>query len=361
MKIKLIFLLIAIIGCVSYSCDENSVVVPEPDFFVEEHDEVTDARHVNHNEILRVVKSFRPTADKSVNLSRSVSPKIVYNADDEPCMYVINYPQGGFIVISAVKDLYPVLAYNTEGYFDTKTDIPGVKTWMNEVDYLTANPEEINPDSLQKCRKMWEVYEKCDPLALEGTKSRDWKPGLIDEAEYQRLQQIFGNSVAAWNARSIPVFYLDDIKKDYPDKYEYYDDLAHQAIWPEYEPVYQTFSVIVERHEPMYSSDIRLIKTSWHQSGGFNQTFGPQGTNLTNALAGCGPVAAGQIMFYHKWPSKYNWADMPLNYGTATTSNFLLDIAIQADAKFKDDGTGTEVDNIKKVFTDFGYSCNSES
>lgn len=360
MKTKLIFLLIAIIGCVSYSCDENSVVVPEPDFFVEELDEVTDARNVNHNEILRVVKSFQPTADKSMNLSRNASPEVVYNVDGEPCMYVINYPEGGFIVISAVKDLYPVLAYNTEGYFDTKADIPGLKAWMKEVDYLTVNPEVINPDSLQKCRELWEVYEKCDPLALEVTKSRDWKPGMIDEAEYQKLQQIFGDSVAAWNARRIPVYYLEDIKRRYPDKYEYYDDLAHQAIWPEYEPVYQTFSVIVERYEPMYSSDQRWIKTSWYQTGGFNQTFGPRGTNLTNAYAGCGPVAAGQIMFYHKWPSKYNWADMPLNYGTATTSNFLLDIALQAKAEFNDDGTGTIIDNIKDVFTNNGYSCKSE-
>lgn len=125
-------------------------------------------------------------------------------------------------------------------------------------------------------------------MALEGTKSRDWKSGMIDEAEYQKLQQIFGDSVSAWNARSIPVYYLEDIKKDYPDKYEYYDDLARQAIWPEYEPVYQTFSVIVERYEPMYSHGGQLVETTWNQTGGFNQTFGSRGTNLTNAYAGCG-------------------------------------------------------------------------
>lgn len=73
------------------------------------------------------------------------------------------------------------------------------------------------------------------------------------------------------------------------------------------------------------------------------------------------PVAAGQIMFYHKWPSKYNWADMPLNYGTVTTSNFLLDIAIKAGAKFKNDGTSTNIDDIKKAFTANGYTCKNES
>lgn len=359
MKKKLSVLLFAVLGCMLFSCTEESMLAPEPDFFEEEvQEEITDARVVNHNEIVRVLKNFQPTQKLTKSVSRGLEPEVVYNADGDPSMYVFNFPQGGFIVISAVKDLYPVLAYNTEGFFDINAGIPGFDGWMKDVNTLTENPTAINPDSIQSCRKMWQIYEKASELQIPA--GRDWKPGMIDEAEYQILQRIFADSVSSWNARNITVHYLDDIKKNYPDKYEYYNDLAHSSIWPEYEPVYQQFSVVVERNK-LYTDYSRfLIETRWNQTGGFNQTFGPRGTNLVNAYAGCGPVAAGQIMYYHKWPTKYNWSDMPLYYGTTTTSNFLLDLALQAGADFKDSGTGVQLDNIYKVFRANGYTCEKE-
>lgn len=359
MKKKLPILLFVALGCMHYSCMEESVLAPEPDFFEEEvQEEITDARVVNHNEILRVLNNFQPTMKLAKSVSRGLEPEVVYNADGNPSMYVFNFPQGGFIVISAVKDLYPVLAYNTEGYFDINAGIPGFDGWMKDVSTLTENPSAINPDSIQSCRRMWRMYEKASELRIP--EGRDWKPGMIDEAEYQILQRIFADSVSAWNSRNITVHYLDDIKKNYPDKYEYYNDLAHSSIWPEYEPVYQQFSVVVERTVQYSDYSRYLIETKWDQIGGFNQTFGPRGTNLVNACTGCGPVAAGQIMFYHKWPSKYNWADMPLYYGTATTSNFLLDLALQAGAVFSNTGTATDFFKFEDIFKNNGYTCKVE-
>lgn len=339
-----------------FACTDDTDITPDSETFVQDNlEEVTDARVVNHSEVQRVLKNFQPIAQLTKSLSRSSEPEVVFNAEGNPSMYVFNFPQGGFVVISAVKDLYPVLAYNTEGSFDTNAEIPGFSAWIKDVNTLTENPAEINPDSIQACRRMWRVYEKAAVLRIP--MGRDWKPGMIDEAEYQALQKIFADSVSSWNAKNIPVYYLDDIKKDYPDKYEYYNDLAKSSIWPEYEPVYQQFSVVVERSKVYTDNNVTLIKTKWNQNGGFNQTFGPRGTNLTNAYAGCVPVAAGQIMYYHKWPSKYNWAGMPLTFGTTTTSNFLLDLALQGNAEFTDTATRVSTRQIKNVIQNNGYTC----
>ena len=70
------------------------------------------------------------------------------------------------------------------------------------------------------------------------------------------------------------------------------------------------------------------------QSG--NQSF-PKLDNGKLAAVGCGPLAAGQIMYYHKYPQRFNWADMPIEEGTKTTSDFLLEIAQKSKAEYRID------------------------
>ena len=40
-------------------------------------------------------------------------------------MYIINYRDGGFAIVSATKNCYPVLAYSDEGSFTLSKDMGG--------------------------------------------------------------------------------------------------------------------------------------------------------------------------------------------------------------------------------------------
>jgi len=74
----------------------------------------------------------------------------IQNEKSETSMYVTNYEDGGYVIISADNRLFPVLAYSENGYFDTdKADYPGgLLIWMEEIQeqiqYLKENsiPQE---------------------------------------------------------------------------------------------------------------------------------------------------------------------------------------------------------------------------
>ena len=71
--------------------------------------------------------------DKASTRSYSESPSVKTICEEgKPIMYVFNYPNGGFVIISATKDYYPILAYSDEFNFDTSLNIDGVTSWIEE-------------------------------------------------------------------------------------------------------------------------------------------------------------------------------------------------------------------------------------
>lgn len=50
-----------------------------------------------------------------------------------PVMYVINYSGGGFVIISARKTYYPVLAYSDKSNFSREYLISGLEEWMQYI------------------------------------------------------------------------------------------------------------------------------------------------------------------------------------------------------------------------------------
>ncbi len=70
-----------------------------------------------------------------------------------------------------------------------------------------------------------------------------------------------------------------------------------------------------------YSSRGPLLTTNWGQDCGYNDLV-PSGTySCTRMPTGCVPTALAQVLYFHRWPSTFNWANMPS--GGAYTSRFL--------------------------------------
>ena len=70
---------------------------------------------------------------------------------NEPQMYVFNFKNGGFVVVSATKDYYPILAYSEDGTFPVGEEKSGLKVWLPNTrpvlgaEYHTATDQRTAP------------------------------------------------------------------------------------------------------------------------------------------------------------------------------------------------------------------------
>lgn len=122
---------------------------------------------------------------------------------------------------------------------------------------------------------------------------------------------------------------------------------------------YESLTVETTEVEP-------LLTTEWHQ-------FAPYGSFCPNGVGGCGPIAAAQIMAYHKHPSWFNsypfdWDAMTVNPTIDQSSTVASDVAFlvwqiaeNAEAEYNEGSTSTYINRMKYTFRDFDYSCGHPS
>ena len=84
---------------------------------------------------------------KSCRSIGSIEP--INNNANAPLAYVINYEGGGWAIISATKDYYPILAYSNESQFvlDTTDMNGGLKIWLNETIQAIESSENFDPQT----------------------------------------------------------------------------------------------------------------------------------------------------------------------------------------------------------------------
>ncbi len=170
--------------------------------------------------------------------------------------------------------------------------------------------------------------------------------------------------------------FMDGSVEQYQIEVASYIDIYEPIIWPDSANRDILRLPIVEYNGGLYYEDYRmeevikpaLLTTYWLQ-------YSPYGNYCPNGVAGCGPIAAAQIMAYYKYPAKfnnhlYNWDAMTATStllsgttGAANAATLIWDIGIDADAKYneyenpEDNDTSTKIVDIKKTFRNFGYSC----
>lgn len=65
------------------------------------------------------------------NLIADVSQVIPVNFKNKVCLYAINFSKGGFVLLSAEDNAYPVIAYSYEGSFSSDNHSPSFNYWIN--------------------------------------------------------------------------------------------------------------------------------------------------------------------------------------------------------------------------------------
>lgn len=109
-----------------------------------------------------------------------------------------------------------------------------------------------------------------------------------------------------------------------------------------------------------------LLTTNWSQNS-------PYGNSCPGGVAGCAPIAAAQIMAYHKHPAQfgthtYNWdamtANSKLDEGTAgaiAAAELIDDIGDSAGIEYEEGQTGTTIYHIRNTIWFFSYNCSEPS
>ena len=296
--------------------------------------------------------SGRSQSDKDYTLST------IYDSEGSPAIYVINYAgNGGFVLVSATKDYHPILAYAERGNYDVSRFMSsGLDVW--EESTINAVKESASLPEKEKAAHNieWLKYSaKTNAPILRGPGPHEY----ITDEEYAELTQIYMYAINDLRDQRKDVYPYDKtewcrvLKQEIIDRAE---SLASNVYWM-YEDIWQDFATLVYWYECEQIKTPVTVQSTWAQDREFNSEYRPLASGLLPA-AGCGPVAAGQIMRYFQHPVRYNWQQMPLDVATSTTSKFLFDIAETAGAIYGST-TSTEIRKIRDVFVKFGYSADN--
>jgi hypothetical protein len=175
---------------------------------------------------------------------KKVEPFI--DARGKTVFYVINFDENkGFLLLSADRRLTPILAYSDENAFDLKTDNPGLLLWEDlVVEHLRG--VEKNQKAHIDVINQWRQFEDTNHINGRTTDA----PVLTPEASCQYFV-----------THPIPA------------------------------------NVTIQHMTDQF--------TNWSQGPGYNyycpaNSFPGCGGNCNIAVTGCGPVAVGQVLRYHK-------------------------------------------------------------
>lgn len=252
------------------------------------------------------------TSKKAVPSTRKVkSLKPIKYKNEENLFYIVNYEDGGFVILSADNRLSPILAYSDTSVFrtDSKDYSAGLIGWLSATSDTIRSLRKSNVAQSLSVQKEWKSFYTS--RLLESDNSIKEKAGSKTK-------------------KSVP-----DDSNTCVDEYE--------AVGP-------------------------LTSTRWDQGCGYNDLLqlNPlmtcSGLPCGRPYAGCVPIAIAQIMKYHKFPTTYNWANMPLSGGSTTIASLIKDIhtSLVTKISYSCDATSVPSDyNVAKVFTGFKYSSAS--
>lgn len=313
------------------------------------------------DELSNVIADYKCLPKGAILYSRGNDVETFYDEFGNPALYVVNFDEGGYIVVSAQKSYYPILACSEKGNFSNAIQIiPTLSEWKDNIIKKVSASMSLPKDSIDNAIAAWKPYEEPNKLNLKS--SRDFKPGTLDQETWMSLQVIFQDSLQSWNAKGYSVSTLNDyIRKEHENYWNgIFDDLdnyARNSVWPEYEVAYQDLTFVVEKFDAHHYGSGNMIKTEWNQENGYEESMPPVGSRRY-AKVGCLSVAAGQIMYKYRHPECFNWDDMKLNVPSQSICDFLFYLTSNTNPTYLENETKTDLVSMTQLLNQtLGYNA----
>ena len=125
---------------------------------------LTYAQQVDYEVAKNIAASFMSVKKENIQKSNSaVSEHYTLNGNAEnPVLFIFNFEDGGFVIVSADKKAEPILAYSTTGEFLMNGTNPAAEFWVNtyaqEISYAVETQSVPTDEMITK----WEKAERGD-------------------------------------------------------------------------------------------------------------------------------------------------------------------------------------------------------
>lgn len=310
--------------------------MPEPEF-------MTSDPNLSSDDAVKVATQFysgkiATRSDAGITVKNVVT---ITDESGEPAIYAVNL-QDGYVLVSATKAYYPILAQVDHGTYVLNAEKTGQDVVIQEmVENIKAARDSVCNLS---CRPFWLPYE--ERHAPERTSTRV-RTRASDDFESMQLEWY-----DKWYRDGCRIYYLRRQPEDLPD--DVYQRFCTNAA--ELDPWMDTdyncmndVAVITEKFCESVSMKGPFVDANWGQKAPYNSAV-----NGDRPL-GCVTIAVGQLMRYYKRPAYFGWDDMPCRGGSSTTlSAFLAQLRTELHV---DNNGSSNIDEAKTVLSYYGYNC----
>ncbi len=268
--------------------------------------------------------------------------------------YALNYPEGGYALISATRDYAPVLAYSDEGAFEITEDMGPVAIWLEETKAAIQGYEQLPEETKDNMRRMWDRLEMQGSQALPTTALRN--ASSMSDAYSDRTAELYYQYGPSGWSLIMPLTYASTYMS--ATDHSRLCSLAETYGSPE------DYTIVVFKSAYQEQFVDSLLDTRWHQKRPYNRVSYPN----DDYAIGCGVVAIAQVMKFHQYPQiltrnnqLLRWNNMNNYYDTNDSGGdvpYLMDMIkeISYTTHFIN-GSFTLTSKVDDTFRAFSYNA----
>ncbi|MBP4137277.1 C10 family peptidase [Flavobacterium geliluteum] len=274
-----------------------------------------DANYISIQEATQIAEAQSPPVSnvngKILGKRKVKKTFSIKTGQENPSMYIINYENNGFVIISGDNRISPILAYSDNNSFPTESsDMPeGIITWMKTIDQTVKKIRKDKKEQSKDLKKLWLSSNHVNVLYRSNTSvvTKTSKGRAPSSADYITE----GDCNNGDNMTTLQL------------------------------------------------SIGQLLQTEWGQGVGYNDLLDTKGCAAAlngRPYTGCVATAVAQVMRYHEYPANYNW-NLMNNGGSYETSRLMRDLGYQANLNmnYGCSSSGADRKDIVRTLSNFGY------
>ena len=232
-----------------------------------------------------IVSLESPTKNKKIIKSQIV----IKDHDSIPALYLFNYEDNGFLVISADFKHEPIMAYVKNGHIEIGDKIPsGFAIWVMKSIFNIESLRKNLYDNSGRAKRAWEIFLSDNNIELD-----------VSNIKIDNSRNIVGTNGIAPPDPIIPCDQVDAV-----------------TIGP-------------------------LIQYYWGQRCTYNNLCDlghSYGCNIScgndRPPTGCVATAMSQVIAFWQYPNNYNYQSMPLNSGNLAVQQLMADAGISVGMNY---------------------------
>ncbi len=280
--------------------------------------------------------------------SKKISKITPYNDDQGNALfYAVDFADNqGYVLVSATKKFFPIIAYSASGSFESAKDLS--KEWTESVSMEISKAKD---SSDKKINPEWIKYATFYPNDIETRASSNeitkWKNEIIAEYKGRTDNPIVNNSnnCDSYNSEFMTLGGFEQQFSSYTSQeleklidFEMCDKLGFGKEDILCQVFYCEKSTVYGPH----------LKTTWDQ-------FYPYNGAIEYGAMGCVTIALGQFMNYYRIPSNKNWDAINID-GSKEQQLFLKEVGESVGIDYNTSDRGASTKKAIISLKSYGYS-----